>query len=306
MAKSNLFKHWPTILLGLAVAAILLVAVFSFQLDQTDTAVVTTFGRPAEVTEPGLHFRWPFPFQRVYRFDRRVRSFEGGAGKLEETITKDNHNIIVGIYVDFRISQAEQFFRTFENITRAEDDLNSWMRSAKKTAIGKYNFSQLVNTDPAKMCLVEIQDQILAELRSKSSGYGLEILRVGINTINVPQDVSAKVFERMIAERKLIADRYLAEGDAEAKKIRIAADRERTIRLADAEAKAKEIRAEGDAEAARSYAVFQQNPELAKFLRKLDSLRQIVPGRTTLVLDTDTAPFDILKSGAEQLSPVQK
>ena len=306
MAKSNLFKHWPTILLGLAVAAILLVAVFSFQLDQTDTAVVTTFGRPAEVTEPGLHFRWPFPFQRVYRFDRRVRSFEGGAGKLEETITKDNHNIIVGIYVDFRISQAEQFFRTFENITRAEDDLNSWMRSAKKTAIGKYNFSQLVNTDPAKMCLVEIQDQILAELRSKSSGYGLEILRVGINTINVPKDVSAKVFERMIAERKLIADRYLAEGDAEAKKIRIAADRERTIRLADAEAKAKEIRAEGDAEAARSYAVFQQNPELAKFLRKLDSLRQIVPGRTTLVLDTDTAPFDILKSGAEQLSPVQK
>lgn len=306
MAKSNLFKHWPTILLGLAVAAILLVAVFSFQLDQTDTAVVTTFGRPAEVTEPGLHFRWPFPFQRVYRFDRRVRSFEGGAGKLEETITKDNHNIIVGIYVDFRISQAEQFFRTFENITRAEDDLNSWMRSAKKTAIGKYNFSQLVNTDPAKMCLVEIQEQILSELRSKSSGYGLEILRVGINTINVPQDVSAKVFERMIAERKLIADRYLAEGDAEAKKIRIAADRERTIRLADAEAKAKEIRAEGDAEAARSYAVFQQNPELAKFLRKLDSLRQIVPGRTTLVLDTDTAPFDILKSGAEQLSPVQK
>ena len=306
MSSGNFFKHVPTLLLGLAVAAILLIAVFSFQLNQTETAVVTTFGRPAQVTEPGLHFRWPFPFQRIYRFDKRIRSFEGGAGKLEETITKDNHNIIVGIYVDFRISQPEQFFRTFENITRAEDDLNSWMRSAKKTAIGKYNFSQLVNTDPAKMCLVEIQEQILAELRSKSSGYGLEILRVGINTINVPQDVSAKVFERMIAERKLIADRYLAEGDAEAKKIRIAADRERTIRLADAEAKAKEIRAEGDAEAARSYAVFQQNPELAKFLRKLDSLRQIVPGRTTLVLDTDTAPFDILKSGAEQLSPVQK
>jgi membrane protease subunit HflC len=306
MSSGNFFKHVPTLLLGLAVAAILLVAVFSFQLNQTETAVVTTFGRPAQVTEPGLHFRWPFPFQRISRFDKRVRSFEGGAGKLEETTTSDGHNILVGIYVDFQIGDVVTFFRTFENITRAEDDLNSWMRSAKKTAIGKYNFSQLVNTDPAKMCLVEIQDQILAELRSKSSGYGLEILRVGINTINVPQDVSAKVFERMIAERKLIADRYLAEGDAEAKKIRIAADRERTIRLADAEAKAKEIRAEGDAEAARSYAVFQQNPELAKFLRKLDSLRQIVPGRTTLVLDTDTAPFDILKSGAEQLSPVQK
>ena len=306
MANGNLFKHWPTVLLGLAVAAILLVAVFSFQLDQTDTAVVTTFGRPAEITEPGLHWRWPFPFQRVYKFDRRVRSFAGGAGRLEETITKDNHNIIIGIYVDYSISNAEQFFRTFEDMTRAEDTLNSWMRSAKKTAIGQYNFSQLVNTDPQKMCLEAIQNQIASELADKASGYGLKIIRVGINAINVPTDVSAKVFERMIAERKLIADRYLAEGGSEAKKIRIAADRERTIRLADAEAKAKEIRAEGDAEAAKSYAVFQQNPELAEFLRKLDSLRQIVRGRTTLVLDTNTAPFDLLKSGAEQLTPVQK
>ena len=306
MANGNLFKHWPTVLLGLAVAAILLVAVFSFQLDQTDTAVVTTFGRPAEVTEPGLHWRWPFPFQRVYKFDRRVRSFSGGAGRLEETITKDNHNIIIGIYVDYSISNAEQFFRTFEDLTRAEDTLNSWMRSAKKTAIGQYNFSQLVNTNPEKMCLEAIQQQIASELSAKASGYGLNIIRVGINTINVPKDVSAKVFERMIAERKLIADRYLAEGSSEAKKIRISADRERTIQLADAEAKAKEIRAEGDAEAAKSYAVFQQNPELAEFLRKLDSLRQIVRGRTTLVLDTNTAPFDLLKSGAEQLTPVQK
>ena len=70
--------------------AILLVAVFSFQLNQTETAVVTTFGKPAQVTEPGLHFRWPFPFQKIYRFDKRVRSFEGGAGKLEETTTSSS------------------------------------------------------------------------------------------------------------------------------------------------------------------------------------------------------------------------
>ena len=80
MATGNFFKHWPTMLLGLVVAAILLVAVFSYQLNQTESAVVTTFGRPTEVTEPGLHFRWPFPFQRIYRFDHRIRCFEGGAG----------------------------------------------------------------------------------------------------------------------------------------------------------------------------------------------------------------------------------
>ena len=62
MATGNFFKHWPTMLLGLVVAAILLVAVFSYQLNQTESAVVPTFGRPTEVPEPGLHFRWPFPF----------------------------------------------------------------------------------------------------------------------------------------------------------------------------------------------------------------------------------------------------
>lgn len=301
MASGNFFKHTPTLLLGITVAAILLVAVFSFQLNQTETAVVTTFGKPAEVTTPGLHFRWPFPFQKIFRFDKRVRSFEGGAGKLEETTTRDGHNILVGIYVDFKIGNVEKFFVTFENITNAEDQLNSWMRSAKNAAFGQYRFNQIVNTDPTQMKLTEIQDKIKAELISKTSGYGLEILRVGINTINVPKTVSEKVFARMIAERKLVADKYIAEGSSEARKIRIEADSARTIRLADAEAKAKEIRAEGDVEAAKSYEIFQKNPELAKFLRKLDSLREIMRGRTTIVVDTDTVPFDLLKPGAEKL-----
>ncbi len=301
MASGNFFKHTPTLLLGIAVAAILLVAVFSFQLNQTETAVVTTFGKPAQVTEPGLHFRWPFPFQKIYRFDKRVRSFEGGAGKLEETTTRDGHNILVGIYVDFKIGNVEKFFVTFENITNAEDQLNSWMRSAKNAAFGQYRFNQIVNTDPAQMKLAEIQDMIKSELVSKTSGYGIDILRVGINTINVPKTVSEKVFARMIAERKLVADKYIAEGSSEARKIRIEADSARTIRLADAEAKAKEIRAEGDVEAAKSYEIFQKNPELAKFLRKLDSLREIMRGRTTIVVDTNTVPFDLLKPGAEKL-----
>lgn len=306
MSSGNFFKHVPTLLLGLAVAAILLIAVFSFQLNQTETAVVTTFGRPAQVTEPGLHFRWPFPFQRIYRFDKRIRSFEGGAGKLEETTTSDGHNILVGIYVDFKIGNVEKFFVTFENITNAEDQLNSWMRSAKNAAFGQYRFNQIVNTDPAQMKLTEIQNRIKEELIRKTSGYGLEILRVGINTINVPKTVSEKVFARMIAERKLVADKYIAEGNSEARKIRIEADSASTIRLADAEAKAKEIRAEGDVEAAKSYEIFQKNPELAKFLRKLDSLREIMRGRTTMVIDTNTAPFDLLKPGAENLNSVNK
>ena len=240
MAEKNLFKHWPTMLLGLIVAAILLVAVFSFQLPQTEVAVVTTFGRPELVSEPGLHFRWPYPFQRVYNFDKRVRCFSGGEGKLEETMTKDGHTILVGIYVTFRISDAKLFVTSLENMTKAESRLNSLMRGAKNNAFGNYNFDQVVNTDPAKMELGKIQDEILASLREESQkyGYGLEIISVGINTINVPKTISEKVFDRMIAERKKESDRIIAEGDMKAEKTTIEADRERARIIADADARA--------------------------------------------------------------------
>ncbi len=304
MATGNFFKHWPTMLLGVVVAAILLVAVFSYQLNQTESAVVTTFGRPVAVTEPGLHFRWPFPFQKIHKFDHRIRCFEGGAGKLEETMTSDGQNILVGIYVNFRISDVKQFFATLENLTKAEDQLNSWMRGFKNAAFGQYKFSQVVNTDPKLMKLNEIQEKIRGDLAARCKGFGLEVVSVGINTINVPKAISENVFDRMIQERQSVAARFLSEGNSRAEKIRIEADGRKAILLADAEAQAKEIRASGDAEAAKYYAVFKENPELAEFLRKLDSLRQIMKGKTTLVLDTNVAPFDLFKPGAEVLKPV--
>ena len=301
MAEKSFFKHWPTMLLGLIVAAILLTAVFSYQLPQTQSAVVTTFGRPEEVTRPGLHFRWPFPFQRVYRFDRRVRCFEGSEGKLEETMTKDGHNLLVGIYVTYRIKDVKLFFTSLENMTKAESQLNSLMRGSRNAAFGTFDFNQIINTDPKLMKLAEIQEAIKRDLAGQAANYGIEIVSVGINNINVPKTISEKVFDRMIAERKRIADKYIAEGNAEARKIRIDADSKRTIKLAEAEAEAKEIRAKGDAEAAKFYAVFKENPELAEFLRKLDALRVVMKGRTTLVVDTRTPPFDLLRAGAATL-----
>ncbi len=305
MGTEKFFKHWPTMLLGVVVAAILLVVVFSYQLNQTESAVVTTFGRPVAVTEPGLHFRWPFPFQRIYKFDHRIRCFEGGTGKIEETTTADGQNILVGIFVNFRIGNVETFFTSLENMTKAEDTLNSLMRSAKNAVFGQFRFNQVINTDAKAMKLGEIQEKIKEKLVADCSKYGLEIVSVGINTINVPKSISDKVADRMIQERKVEAAKFLSEGSRRAEEIRIEADRKREITLAEAEAKAKEIRAKGDAEAAQYYAVFKENPELAEFLRKLDSLRVIMQSRTTLVLDTNVAPFDLFKPGAEVLAPAK-
>ena len=98
----------------------------------------------------------------------------------------------------------------------------------------------------------------------------------------------------------LAAQRFLGEGKLSAEKIRIAADKERANIIANAEAQAKEISAQGDVEAAKYLRVFDKNPELAAFLRKLDSLRVIMKSKTTLVLDTNTDPFTLLKSNADQ------
>ncbi len=305
MAKGNIFKHWPTWLLGLVVVAVLVVAIFSFQLNQTESAVVVTLGEPAEVNTPGLHHRWPFPFQKVHKFDHRIRCFEGSAGKVEEIMTADGQNILVGIYVNYKIGDARQFFVSLKDITNAEEQLNSLMRGAKHTTFGKYKFNQVINTEASQMKLGEIQDLIQKELVKNTQNYGIEVVSVGINSINVPKAISEKVFERMVDERKVEANRFLGQGSREASDIRNKANQDRAQELARAEADARMTRAKGDAQAAESYKIFQENPELAEYLRKLESLRIIMAGQTTLVLDTDVEPFTLLKPGAGMLGPVK-
>lgn len=301
---TKITRHWPTMLLGLIVAAIFMVAVFSFKVNSTETAVVTTFGKiEAQTTGPGLHFRWPYPIQEIYKFDTRYSCFDGNVGKLEETLTKDGQNIIAGIYIIYRIENAKIFFKSMVTSVNAEDQLNSWMRSIKDETFGKYDFNQLINTNPEKMCLGKIADEICKKLNDKSVNYGIAVKTVGIKTINIPKSVSEKVFERMIKERNVVSARFLAEGRKEAETIKIDADSKKQIILADAEAAAKEIRAQGDADAAKYYAVFKDNPELAVFLRKLDSLRKIMKSKTTLILDTDSAPFDLMKMNSDKLKP---
>ena len=305
MATSKFFQHLPTVLLGIVVAVVLLLVLVTFQVSETECAVMTTLGNIEKKADlkPGLHFRWPYPFQRVYKFDRRLRCFEGNAGKLEETSTADEQNILVGIFVEYRIADAEQFFVSLERIGEAEQRLNNWMRAARNATFGRYRFNQIVNVDAKEVKLAQIQQEMLAEIRKNAAPFGLEVQAVGINAFNVPSTISEEVFKRMIQERKSAAEKFLSTGALEAGKIRTAADKAKADLLTDAEAKAKTIRAEGDAEAARYYEVFKANPELAAFLRKLDSLRRIMRSRTTLVLDTGAAPFDLLNADAAKFGP---
>lgn len=299
-------RHLPTLLLGAVVAAVFLVSIFSFQVRSTEYVVVTTFGKPRAVTEPGLHFRWPAPVQMLTRFDRRSRSFDGSIGKIEETFTADGKNLTAGIFVVYHVDDPVLLFRSVKTVEEAEARLNDFMRNSKNGVFGQYRFEDLVNTDPARMKLSEVEEKIREEIAQRAAGQlGIQVEHVGIKSLGLPEKISEKVFERMRSEREVAAETYRAQGRQQADEIRAAANQERDAILADAQAAAKRIRAEGDAQSAAYYAVFREEPELAAFLRKLDALRRIMASRTTLILDTNTPPFDLLKLDAEKLRAFQ-
>ncbi len=289
-------KHLPTIFLGVIVAIIFLLTIFSFQVDSTDHAVLTRFGAIIGTRGPGLHFKLPYPIHEVTRYDNRTRCFDGTTGKIEETYTADGKSVVVGIYVAYKIINPELVLKRLGTEAKAEERLTSLLRTEKNAVIGKYAFKELVNTDNTVLKLDLIEKQILENVANQSKNdYGIEVKSVGIKFLGIPEKISEKVFERMIAERNVLAERYRSDGKKIAKKIKDEADNRRKQMLADAEAEARKIRADGDAKAASFYSVFKEEPDLAEFLRKLESLRKIMPEKTTLILNTeDYPPFDIL------------
>jgi membrane protease subunit HflC len=227
-------------------------------------------------------------------------------GKLEETLTADRHNIIIGIFAIYRIKDPVVLFQHERTIEQAEENLNSLMRSAKNEVVGRYRFSDFVNTgDKNKLSTIEDDiKKLLFQVALKN--YGLEITNVGIKSLGIPEKVTGKVIERMKSERQSKSQAIRQEGIKMGHKIKDEADKECKEKIAVATAHAKIIRSEGDADAAAYYSVFKEEPALALFLKKLDALKRIVKYKTTLIIDTKTAPFDLLQAGAEKLKNNEK
>ncbi len=296
--------YLPTIILGVIVTGIFLMAIFTYQVPATERALVLTMGRitsAPEGVEPGLHMRWPLPFQEVIKYDVRLRTFDGKIGKYEESTTRDKRQLVIGINVFYRIKNLNQF-KTAASLEAAEDYLSSRMRTAKAAVVGQYNYDQIINTDPAKMKLGEMREKMLNEIAPDvMARYGMEVTAVNFISIGVPEKTAVKIAERMKNERMTAAAKIREEGKTEAEKIKTEAQLQMQRTITEAESKAKELMAKGDAEAAMHYQVFAQAPKLAAFLRKLDSMKKIMASKTTLILDTSSSPFDIFNINPEEL-----
>ena len=294
------------LMFGLCVAALLVLLQVLFIVRQGEVAVLTTFGKPERaLTAPGLYVRWPWPIQRVYNFDARLRCLEGA---FEQTITQDGKNLLVAVYAGWRVREPLLFLERVGSDAQAEQNLDGLIRNHKTAVLGQYPLSALVNTRRDQLHFDEIEQRMLTAVQSEArERYGIEVEFLAIRKLGLPEGITAKVFERMREERKAIAEGYRAEGEGEAIRIRAEADSQRDQTLAHAEADAKRLRAEGDAAAAEYYREFEKNPDLAIFLRKLDALEQTLKEKATVVLSADTEPFDLLRSGeAKEKKPIQK
>jgi membrane protease subunit HflC len=292
-------KNLITIVIAAVLVVIFALLLFTFQVRQSEVAVLTTFGKPAanNIDQPNLYFKWPWPVQQVYRFDQRVQNFED---KYSENLTADNTMLLTSVYVGWRISDAKEFFPKFAggSVEAAQRQLETMLRSAKAAVIGKHNLSDFVNADPKQLKLEAIEDEIKAAVQEQlaTQNYGISIDFLGVKKLGLPESVTQTVFDRMKSERQVLISEAQFQGEAEATKIKSAAERQAADVLANAQAEATRIEGAGVAEAAKTLGVFQQNPTLAIFQLQLEALKNSLNQKSTLIFDERTPPFSLFQN----------
>ncbi|BBO86112.1 protein HflC [Desulfosarcina ovata subsp. sediminis] len=286
--------------LGMVLLAFFLGMLFTYQVNFDEVVLVTTFGRATQQSvinqngdQAGLHLKWPWPIQTVYRMDRRDFVLED---RLEQQETKDRQVVIAKAFAVWRIDDPLQFHRMFRSNAEAEDFLKERLR-ATKAEISRFTFDELTNADPQKLRLDEVQQALFARMRSDLAEHtcGIEVVNMDISRILLPERITRSVFSRMKQTRQRFAQNARSEGKAIAQSITAETNSDKQRIIAFTDRVAQNIRAQGDAAAAQYYAEYNKDPEFALFLRKLEALEKSLKTNTTFVLDTDSEPFDLLK-----------
>jgi len=291
-------KHIGILTLAALVVGSLAMYTFAFQVDeQQDIVLVETFGEVTRTIvgrdDPGLKFKWPYPVQKVVRYDARGDVFEDTGGQIE---TRDKQTVIVTAFCTWRIADPVLFHQAVraddpdEKMILVEGRIRNIVRDAKGSVIGEHEMADFVNTDPTRMKLKQMEDEILTRASGKAlTVYGVEIVHVGIKSLALPEVVTEEVINANKAERQRDVSRYEHEGDAVATAIKQRAQSDSDQIIGFANRKAKEIRSQGDREAAEVYSKYT-DPEFANFLRSLEALRKELASRTIFILDGSGLP----------------
>ncbi len=291
---------------------------------ETDTAIVTRFGRPVgePKTEPGLHFKVPF-IELVNRLEKRVMEWDGPPVEMP---TKDKTYIEVDSFARWRISEPSKYFVTLRDERSAKSRLDDIIGSEIRASVARHELIELIRSDKTRVMKVdpqnpgtvvasvpvkiqrgrmEIEQDILAASAPKLTTLGIELLDVRIKRVNYNEAVLQRIYQRMMSERQQIAQRFRSEGEGEA--ARIGGKKERDLQEVESTAykQVLQLKGDADAEATRIYAqAFNQSAEASEFygfMKTLETYKKILGPGTNLVLSTDSEIFSLLKHAEQKV-----
>lgn len=260
--------------------------------NEFDQVILLEFGRPVRVdTAPGLYPKIPF-IQYVERFDKRILVSDAHP---QEYLTQDKNRLVVDHVSRWRIVKPLEFYQTVRNEAGALARLDDIIISELRAELGRVRFTDVISAQ--RDAIMDQVSRRVAETASQQTAGGIEVIDVRIKRADLPQEVQASVFARIIAERSRIAAQYRSEGAELAFRIRADADKERTVIEAKAYEEAQRARGEGDARSTEIYAqAYSRDPEFYAFLRNLEAYERYLRQRSTLVLSGDGDLFRYLNS----------
>lgn len=275
-----------------AVVAIWLASSTIFVVDQRSAAIVFALGEVKQViTEPGLHFKLPPPFQNVMYLDKRIQTLD--TPDADRFITAEKMNVLVDAYVKWRIVDPRLYFVSFgADERRTQDRLSQIVKAALNDEITKRTVREVISSQRNR-----VMDAIQARVANEAKQIGVEVIDVRLRRVDYVDQINNSVFERMKSERVRVANELRSTGAAESEKIRADADRQRVVILAEAYRESEKIRGAGDAKASQIYAqAFGQNPDFYKFYRSLEAYRASFKNRhDVMVVDPSSEFFKYFK-----------
>ncbi len=282
-------------IISLVIAGLILLLILSstlFVVDQRQHAIVFALGEVKKViSEPGLHFKWPPPFQNVVFLDKRILTLD--TPEPDRFITAEKKNILVDAFVKWRIVEPRLYYVSFGGDERnAEGRLSQIVKAALNDELTKRTVREVISGERGN-----VMESIHRKVEEEAKQIGVKIVDVRLKRVDYVEQINASVYDRMRAERTRVANELRSTGFAESEKIRANADRQRTVILAEAYREAERIRGDGDANASRIYAeAFSQNPEFYKFYRSLEAYRaSFKDKKDMLVVDPDSEFFKYFK-----------
>ena len=275
------------------ILGLVLLSASAFTVKQTQYVVVQRLGEIVSVKkEPGLYFKMPFVDNLKY-FDNRILTLDWE--QPAKFITSENKYMMVDSFVKWRIIDPVKYYVSIKEggEAAAEDRLSKVVNAVLRTEFGKRTVRDVIAGERGA-----VMDNLRKTADTEARQMGIAVVDVRLKRVDYAEEISKSVFDRMIAERKRLANQLRSEGAAASEKIRADADKQREVIIAEAYSEAQKTKGEGDAKAAQIYnQSYSRNPEFYAFYRSQEAYKNSFKSKSdVMVLDPNSDFFKYMRS----------